>query len=73
MSGVPTWNFQVKIEKVENQYKGRYSNVTGRLYPNEEMVAGNFYQKFPWDGADEQGVSWNIIYLDDKWAVEYDW
>ena len=37
------------------------------------MVAGNFYQKFPWDGADDQGVSWNIIYLDDKWAVEYDW
>ena len=61
------------LKSYENQYKGRYSNVTGRLYPNEEMVAGNFYQKFPWDGADEQGVSWNIIYLDDKWAVEYDW
>ena len=35
------------------------------------MEPGNFYQKFPW--SEDPGVSWNIIYLDDKWAVEYDW
>lgn len=50
--------------------EGRYANITGRLYPNEEMLPGNFYQRFPWD--EEPGVSWNIIYLDDKWAIEYD-
>ena len=50
---------------------GRWSNITGRLSPNEEMIEGNFYQKFPW--SEEPGVSWNIIYLDNDWAIEYDW
>lgn len=35
------------------------------------MVDGNFYQSFPW--SEEPGVSWNIIYLDNDWAIEYDW
>ena len=50
---------------------GRWSNITGRLEPNADMVDGNFYQKFPW--SEEPGVSWNIIYLDNDWAIEYDW
>ena len=35
------------------------------------MEPGNFYQKFPWN--EDPGTPWNIIYLDDKWAIEYDW
>ena len=50
---------------------GRWSNITGRLSPNEDMVDGNFYQSFPW--SEDPGVSWNIIYLDNDWAIEYDW
>ena len=54
----------------QDPIEGRWSNITGRLDPNDEMVEGNFYQSFPWN--DPPGISWNVIYLDEDWAIEYD-